>query len=56
MICEESSINVDDNWAIININLMMKGEKKKVEKPIANENKLRGKEWQYCKKSNHKKK
>jgi hypothetical protein len=27
-----------------------------VEKPIANENKLRGKEWQYCKKSNHKKK
>ncbi len=34
----------------------MKGEKKKVEKPIANASKLGEKECQYCKKSNHKKK
>jgi hypothetical protein len=30
----------------------MKGEKKKVEKPLANASKL-GEECQYCKKSNH---
>ncbi len=35
---------------------MMKGEKKKVEKPLANANKSGEKECQYCKKSNHEKK
>ncbi len=55
MICEESSNNTDGNWAIININPMMKRENKKVEKPIANESKLGGKECQYCKKSNQEK-
>jgi len=55
LICEESSTNTNGNWAIININPMMKGEKK-VEKPIANASKLGEKECQYCKKFNHKKK
>jgi hypothetical protein len=32
---------------------MMKGEKKKVEKPLANANKLGEKECQYWKKFNH---
>jgi hypothetical protein len=43
LICEESSTNTNGNWAIININPMMKGEKK-VEKPIANARKLGEKE------------
>jgi hypothetical protein len=55
MIYEENSTNIDGNWAIININPMMK-EEKKVEKPITNVKKLGEKECQYCKKSNHKKK
>jgi len=35
---------------------MIKGEKKKVEKPIANVSKLGEKQCQYCKKYIHKKK
>jgi hypothetical protein len=35
IICEESSMNVNDNLVILNVYPMMKGEKKKVKKPLA---------------------
>jgi hypothetical protein len=41
MIYEESSTNVDGNQDILNVYPMMKREKKKVEKPIANTSKSR---------------
>lgn len=53
VICEENSIYADGNRVILDVYLMMKGEKKKVKKPSANANKLGEKEFQYCKKSNH---
>jgi hypothetical protein len=55
IICEENSTNVDGNKVILDVYSMMKGEKKKVEKPLANASKL-GEECQYCKKSNHQEK
>jgi hypothetical protein len=55
IICEESSTNVDNNKVILDVYPMMKGEKKKVEKLVANPNKSR-EECQYCKKSNQQKK
>jgi hypothetical protein len=56
IICEESSIDVDGNSVILDIYPMMKGEKKKVEKPLINANKSKEKEFQYWKKSNRQKK
>ncbi len=56
MIYEENSTNVDYNQVILNIYPMMKREKKKVEKPIANTSKSREKECQYCQKTNHQEK
>jgi hypothetical protein len=53
VIYEESSIYVDGNRVILDVYIMMKGEKKKVKKPLANANKLGEKECQYCRKSNH---
>jgi hypothetical protein len=53
VIYEESSIYVDGNRVILDVYIMMKGEKKKVKKPSANANKLGEKECQYGKKSNH---
>jgi hypothetical protein len=53
IICEESSIDTYNNRVILDVYLMMKDEKKKVEKPSANANKSREKECQYCKKFNH---
>jgi hypothetical protein len=38
IICEENSTNVDGIRVILNIDPMMKGEKKKVEKNLANAN------------------
>jgi len=55
VIYEESFIDVDGKKVILNVYSVMKGEKKKVEKPLANVSKLREKECQYCKKSNHQK-
>jgi hypothetical protein len=39
MIYEENSMNNDSNKVMLNVYPMMKGEKKKVEKPAANANK-----------------
>jgi hypothetical protein len=55
-LCEESSTNVDGNKVILDVHPMTNGEKKKVEKPSTNANKLRKKECQYYKKSNHQEK
>jgi len=54
IICEESSMNVNDNLVILNVYPMMKGEKKKVKKPLATIRKSR-EECQFCRKSNHQK-
>jgi hypothetical protein len=55
IIYEESSIDANDNKVILNVCPMMKGERNKVDKPLANANKLGEKECQYCKKCNHQK-
>jgi hypothetical protein len=39
IICEENSTNVNNNRVILNVYPMMNGEKKKVEKFLANANK-----------------
>jgi hypothetical protein len=52
VICEKSFTNVDGNRVILDVYPIMKGEKKKVEKPLANASKSR-EECQYCKKINH---
>jgi hypothetical protein len=44
IICEESSTNVDGNRVILDIYLMMKGEKKKVKKPLDNSKTIMG-DW-----------
>jgi hypothetical protein len=44
IIWEESSTNADGNRVILDIYPMMKGEKKKVEKPLVIANKSREKE------------
>jgi hypothetical protein len=49
----ESFTNVDGNRVILDVYPIMRGEKKKVEKPLANASKSKEKECQYCKKSNH---
>jgi hypothetical protein len=41
IICEESSTNVNSNRVILDVYPMMRGEKKKVEKLLANANKSR---------------
>jgi hypothetical protein len=51
MICEENSINANDNWVILNVYPIMKGEKRKMEKPTTNASKSKEKECQYYKKS-----
>jgi hypothetical protein len=43
IIYEESSIDADNNSVILDIYPMMKGEKKKVEKPLANAQQIKGK-------------
>ncbi len=53
IIYEENSTDADGNMVILDVYPMMKGEKKKVEKPLANANKLGEKECQYWKKFNH---
>jgi hypothetical protein len=53
IICEENSTDADGNRVILDVYPMTKGEKKKVEKPLANASKSREKECQYCKKYNH---
>ncbi len=55
IIYEESFIDVDNKKVILNVYSMMKGEKKKVKKPLTNASKLKEKECQYCKKFNHQK-
>jgi hypothetical protein len=52
IVCEESSTNANNNRVILDVYPIMKGEKKKVEKPMANVSKSR-EECQYCKKFNH---
>jgi hypothetical protein len=54
IICEESSMNVNNNFVILNVYPMMKGEKKKVKKPSTTTRKSR-EECQFCRKSNHQK-
>ncbi len=44
IICEESSMNANGNWVILDVYPMMKGEKKKVNKPSAITSKSREKE------------
>jgi hypothetical protein len=44
VIYEEISTNVNGNWVILDIYPMMKGEKKKVNKPTTNASKSREKE------------
>jgi hypothetical protein len=44
MICEENSTNANGNMVILNVYPMMKGEKRKMEKPIANASKSKEKE------------
>jgi hypothetical protein len=53
IICEESSMNVNGDFVILNVYPMMKGEKK-VKKPSAITRKSR-EECQFCRKPNHKK-
>jgi hypothetical protein len=55
IICEESSMNANGNWVILDVYPMMKGEKKKVKKPSTTTRKLGEKECQFCKKTNHQK-
>jgi hypothetical protein len=56
VICEEISTNANSNRVILDIYPTMKGEKKKVDKPITNASKSREKECQYYKKYNHQEK
>jgi hypothetical protein len=55
VIYEENPTNADHNMVILDIYPIMKGDNKKVEENSANANKVRDKECQYCKKSNHQK-
>jgi len=52
VIYEENFIDANGNKVILKIYPIMKGEKKKVEKPLTNASKWR-EECQYCKKFNH---
>ncbi len=52
IVCEESSIDVDNDWVVVNVYPMMKGKKKKTCKQPMGGSKQGGK-CKYCKKSNH---